>query len=472
MRISKRSEVKEMKNREGVVGLETKLFSPRNMVSRKVGSNRYLLLDPDRPFWMSVNKRGKEILELCNGGRKLATVARILSERNGDGYEDVAKSILPFVRQVHSKGFLSESPFEPPRPLDRDGSGLKELWVHITNFCNLRCIHCHVTAGVPLKDELCPEEFFRVIDSFANLGGKRLVFTGGEPLARRVCLDAIEYAHKNGIKNLDLITNGILITNEIARRLRDACCNVQLSLDGAKRETNDKIRGMGSYHRAITGLKKLLNAGVNTRLAMTVMKTNMGEIIEIAELSRSFGLKVVHFPFLQMKGRAKTNGENLALSYQDYMTAWETIARIPKEVGIKVSFEESFEMSIKRAWKRDLCGAGCGMLSLASNGDVYPCAGLHEDEFRAGNVRDSSLEEIHRCSSALKEIATNSVLRIPKCSGCELKFLCGGGCHVDTYFAYGRLDRATPRCQIMKAIYWKALKEVAQAKTSEERGGD
>jgi MoaA/NifB/PqqE/SkfB family radical SAM enzyme len=51
-------------------------------------------------------------------------------------------------------------------------------------------------------------------------------------------------------------------------------------------------------------------------------------------------------------------------------------------------------------------------------------------------------------SEVFKELRSFSVLDIPECRDCEMKFICGGGCHVDRYYAYGDLRRKSPLCGI------------------------
>ena len=68
----------------------------------------------------------------------------------------------------------------------------------VTNKCNLRCIHCHLSSGTALENEMTTEEIFRVIDEAKDLGVKRLIISGGEPLVRNDIMSIIEYASKHG----------------------------------------------------------------------------------------------------------------------------------------------------------------------------------------------------------------------------------------------------------------------------------
>ena len=124
-----------------------------------------------------------------------------------------------------------------------------------------------------------------------------------------------------------------------------------------------------------------------------------------------------------------------------------------------ITVEKNLEGEIESMNRKDFCGAGTTLISVAADGKVYPCAGLHEDEFCAGSIREQPMEIIWKESEVFKKIRSMSILDIPECKDCELKFICGGGCHVDRHYAYGRLDIPTPNCKAQQEIYWYFLSE-------------
>lgn len=92
------------------MGKSEKLYAP-NFVCREFGQT-HLLLDPDTPNWVSVNKLGKEILELCNGENSVEDITEILCERyNDNDYESSLENIKSFLNLLKEKSFLSEAQF-------------------------------------------------------------------------------------------------------------------------------------------------------------------------------------------------------------------------------------------------------------------------------------------------------------------------------------------------------------------------
>ena len=440
--------------------LDSVPHGPQEVVAREVEPDLYLLLDTNTPSWVIVNNIGREIVSLCNGKRPLREIIKTLCAQYGELYEESIDSVCTFANELKEKHFIREEPFEPPMRLEKNDP-LQDIWLNVTNKCNLRCLHCHQSSGLPLKDEMTTEEMCRVICEAEELGAETIYFSGGEPLTRKDILKIIECASQH-MKGVILITNGTLITDEIAKKLKDCNVAVQVSLDGASEETHDFIRGKGSHKKALCGLKKLIKAGVLSRMAMTLTKINMNEMDEMIKLTKKLGLKNVHFPIVQSKGRAKENQSLIGIKNENIIAITKKMQEISKNEDIELSVAKALRKEVENGIKKDTCGAGSSTVSIAADGNVYPCAGLHEEEFCAGTIREQSLTDIWKNSEVFKKLRVFSVLDIPECRTCELKFICGSGCHVDKYYAYGMLDTPTPRCKAQQKIYWYLLLERAR----------
>src|SRR5262249_29300153 len=102
---------------------------------------------------------------------------------------------------------------------------------NLTYRCNLACEHCYLDAGgTPLvhtesfadRSELSTDECFKVIDDIVAFAPECLtILTGGEPLLRRDILQIVQRAAERGLWVV-VGTNGVSITENLARRLSDA----------------------------------------------------------------------------------------------------------------------------------------------------------------------------------------------------------------------------------------------------------
>ena len=97
------------------------------------------------------------------------------------------------------------------------------------------------------------------------LGTKEYYFTGGEPFLNPDMTDILEETLKYGPATV--LSNGTVFKDEWLQRLKDAedastfCLEFRISIDGFSSETNDPIRGEGTFTRAIKGVGKLVEYG-------------------------------------------------------------------------------------------------------------------------------------------------------------------------------------------------------------------
>lgn len=157
----------------------------------------------------------------------------------------------------------------------------------MTDYCNLQCKYCFIEGPLPkgYKKKMMPFEIAKIaIDRFIEFYERSkkyakpsIVFYGGEPLVNwkviKECLYYIEDLEKNN-KNLSIdkviITNGTLVTDEIAKELKKHNVLVSVSIDGIK-DVHDFNRidenHQGSFDRAVNGYKILTKNNVNTGIS-------------------------------------------------------------------------------------------------------------------------------------------------------------------------------------------------------------
>src|SRR6185312_4132309 len=127
----------------------------------------------------------------------------------------------------------------------------------LTYACNLACVHCLSSSGRRNPRELTTAECRAVIDELERMQVFYVNIGGGEPTVRRDFWELLDYAvaHHVGVK---FSTNGSRITPERAESLAASdYVDVQISLDGATAEVNDRVRGPGSYDTALSALRNL-----------------------------------------------------------------------------------------------------------------------------------------------------------------------------------------------------------------------
>ncbi len=127
--------------------------------------------------------------------------------------------------------------------------------IKLTEGCNLRCVMCNYWRSVP-KGELAKDEVLRVIGEMQELGLKKVHFSGGELFLRPDAVEILCATAAHGI-NVNLTTNGTLLTREMARDLvRGRIHSMSFSLDGPDAKTHDRIRGhRGAFEATLRGIR-------------------------------------------------------------------------------------------------------------------------------------------------------------------------------------------------------------------------
>ena len=153
--------------------------------------------------------------------------------------------------------------------IDSYGRKIEYLRISVTDRCNLRCRYC-MPNGVDLismKDILSFEEIVEVAKAAASIGITRLKVTGGEPLVRIGCTDLIaQLKAVDGIEEVTLTTNGILLSKYLDDLLRAGTEAVNISLDTLDKEKYRAITGFDQLENVLQSIDDCLSRGVHLKI--------------------------------------------------------------------------------------------------------------------------------------------------------------------------------------------------------------
>lgn len=166
----------------------------------------------------------------------------------------------------------AQTPKCPTVPL----SSLDELWFQVAGTrCNLECSHCFISCS-PHNDKfgyLSLDTVRRYLDESVEHGVREYYFTGGEPFLNKEMVPILEATLDYGPATV--LTNATVFKREWIERLRVAedastfCLEFRVSIDGPDAETNDPIRGEGTFRRAMKGVGLLVEYGFLPIITMT-----------------------------------------------------------------------------------------------------------------------------------------------------------------------------------------------------------
>lgn len=353
-----------------------------------------------------------------------------LKENCSDTIVDLADNDViynKFIIQLIMSGMISMKPFEKPKLDIIESRPLSAYWA-ISSDCNFRCKYCYANCG-PIADSkakkyLSPIEYKTIIDKIKDYGFVELVITGGEPLLNSDIFEIANYAKEKGL-SCGLLTNGSIIKNYDIEKFK-IFNYIKISLDSARRDINDQLRGRGSYDKTIEAIKILKSNNIRVDIGTVITKYNKDNLEElITYLYTKFDVKVHtianHIPL----GRGSNDG--LGCSFEELRDCDDVIFKTKSELlqkGLNSIIQDFFFPNGRKV----SCGMGLSEIYINEKGDVYPCRMTYDKEYYLGNLLD---EDIQSILSRVQHITKNlHVDKLEGCSECEFRYLCGGGCRM------------------------------------------
>ncbi|MRR17003.1 MAG: GTP 3',8-cyclase MoaA [Deltaproteobacteria bacterium] len=174
---------------------------------------------------------------------------------------------------------------------DKFDREINYLRVSITDRCNLRCVYCRPKEGISLKghdDILRYEEIIRIVSEAVKMGMIKVRLTGGEPLARRGFVEFARDLRKiQGLKDISLTTNGILLDQYAAAIYEAGITRINISLDSLNKDKYFQITRGGNLDDVFRGIAAAEKAGFDPiKINVVVMNNfNDNEVLDFAQLA-------------------------------------------------------------------------------------------------------------------------------------------------------------------------------------------
>lgn len=375
------------------------------------------------------------------------------------GADTVASSVGELLH-IRAVGREASPPDRVLKVLPQADFPLTTLVMNVTSKCNLACTYCYeygedriVDVATKALPRFMSEETARqsVDLLFARAGANRVVhvnFFGGETLLNfEVLKRSVVYAREKAAAagrhvEFSITTNGTLLRPGIIEWLAENEITVTISIDGPK-EAQDRFRvfhnGRGSYDVMMPKVRELLRRHTARPIGarVTLTRGNLDVVGIFRHLTEEIGFQEVGFaPVTTAPGR------DFALDPADYdrmleqfrELAWEFLeaAVAGRHHGFS-NVKETLEEIHKGVSKAFPCGAGLGLMGVATDGDVALChrfAG--SEDHRLGSVADGI--DPRRQAEFLER---HHIAHKTECSRCWARPLCSGGCYHEAHVRYG-----------------------------------
>ena len=154
--------------------------------------------------------------------------------------------------------------------------------ISVTETCNLACSGCWVSRGG--RKSLTLAQIDGIIQESKRHGSKFFGILGGEPLMYKGLIDLFE---QHSDCYFQLFTNGTLLTDDVAQRLRKAG-NVTplISIEGLEEESDRRRQSDDVYRRTLQGVRACRKAGLIFGIAASICRTNFEELVSRRHIER------------------------------------------------------------------------------------------------------------------------------------------------------------------------------------------
>ena len=378
---------------------------------------------------------------------------------------DEVRGAMTELHEAHAIKEVLATREPPPRPVKPRGIPLATVVLNVTSKCNLACKYCYEYGEDRITDEvvnpvprfMSDETARQSVDfAFREAGASdsvHITFFGGETLLNfKVLQSTVDYALRKGDEegksvDFNLTTNATLLRPQIIEWLIEHNVAVTVSIDGP-RDQQDEFRvfknGMGSYDMILPKIRELLQRHrarpIGARVTLT--KHNLDVVSIFRHLHEEVGFQEIGFaPVTSAPGRdwaIENEGYDDMLSHFEELS-WEFLERAVENRHHPFSnVKEELSEIHKGMSKAYPCGAGLGLMGVATDGDVALChrfAGSKDHEIGSvatGIDRDKQSDFLDR----------HHVHRKAECMTCWARPLCAGGCYHEAHTRYG--DTAEP----------------------------
>ncbi len=298
---------------------------------------------------------------------------------------------------------------------------LRHVVWHITNRCNLRCLHCGVRGGELRYRDLSLDDFARALPQMLRLGLSHVTLSGGEPLVRKDLFDIIAVLKLCRLQ-VAMVSNGHNFERFEAQFRDHPLDSLSLSLDGLA-DSHDQIRAWpGSFEQVMRAIELAVAWGIPlVNVNTCVSPQNIGQMTELRD--RLFGLGIQHWTLrpITESGRASEHAFGLNTAQMQQLLDF-----------VEVSLEAGFDISLAGMGflaERDpilnmapyISTAGWDSFYILPNGDIK---GFNEAHLPLeGNLLHDDLIELWQTGFGYyRQAQLDSA-----CPTCKWLSRCGGG---------------------------------------------
>lgn len=237
----------------------------------------------------------------------------------------------------------------------------------VSRNCPLRCQMCTFWRRWKIDPSLGLIKHW--IDELAEFDVEEISIGGGEPFLRKDLPEIVERIKSHGIK-CGITTSGWFIDV-----LPLAPANhYEVSIDGVRPETHDKIRGKkGSWERSVKTVKMAKKKASVSQINFVLQADNYMELVDYCKFAKSLGVKVSVIPISPKLAAQPAISRKMARVNPNVL---RSLINEAMKIGNITNTPEFFEIYLSKFSGDDVpqsCLAPYECILIYANGDVFVC---------------------------------------------------------------------------------------------------
>lgn len=331
----------------------------------------------------------------------------------------------------------------------------KSFILELTQRCNNACQHCYTAWGAPAlayrqrsRGELPTAAMKEIISKLHEEASPQVIgISGGEPLMREDLPELLAFIRQRGIAPY-LITNGTLLTPEIAKAIKENKSSCEITLLSIRPEIHDALAGRrGARDEAIHGIANLVVAGAQPVAVFVATRLNYMDLYRTAELAITLGAAAVSYNRLNLGAYNLPMADRLLPTPEMIRENLDMLDALAEKYGVPVTIGVVIEPCVVDCRKYErlqfgfcpLGGEG-SYFTIDPQGYIRIC---NHSPTILGNIRTDHFPDIyyhHPYMQAFRETWPE------ECQDCppDLKTLCSGGCKAAAEQCRGGLQHVDP----------------------------
>lgn len=465
----------------GVLALSDTLFPAEAVWEERFADDRWILFAPDAPGLPAVVPGAvRALLRAFEGGRTVgAALQGAASPTRG----------LPTIAFLIENGYLrfepSSLPYSLPPDSDLEPPSSVEVWLHLSNACNLRCSYCFVgdQHGPTLTEETARNTARELAATAVRYNLKKVTvkFAGGEPTLALPRAEAfrdeieVRLAGTSTRTAFALLTNGTLLNERVLAFLMRPSTSLTISIDGYGR-SHDTFRvfrssGEGSWRTIVANLDVLQAHGIKPFIATTISGMTCDTLPELLSWIHGRGFRTRLNIVRQPAGSWERTPETVSA----YARLCERLA---------AAFDRAFDELKRPEYSFDFvsslrlcdlhfdspalapCGIGFNHIVVKPDGRIVPCPmSINESGTEA---TDDLLDACRRSLPYEREERDRDL----QCRSCRWFPVCAGGCPITNQRMNGQALSRSPFCDLYRHLIPAYIRLLSQKMVqSQEIGG-